>query len=97
MTKVGLDRRHAAIGSLTFSPDSQRIAYVAHFQERGSLLKLPFVLWQSFAAEKFVVVDGREGKHCGRIDSLNFSPDGRRLDYVTSVVAEKVIAGEQEG
>ena len=62
-------------GSLVFSPDSQRLAYVA---AKG----IPFLFLLSIEDE-FVVVDGQEQKHYDIIHhrSLVFSPNSQRLAY----------------
>jgi hypothetical protein len=51
-----------------FSPDSQRLAYVACVGEN----------------ERFMVVDGVEGKHYVEIARPCFSPDSRRFAYVAT-------------
>jgi Tol biopolymer transport system component len=55
--------------SLTFSPDSQRLAYIVSQPYQGS--------------KAFVIVDGVEGKPSQYIDSdVIFSPDSKRMAYV---------------
>ena len=71
------------VEQLVFSPDSHRVAYVAERFE-GAL----FPIWKRFALEKFVVVDGQDGKHYDHplyIRSLTFSPDSQRSAYVVLV------------
>lgn len=66
--------------SLIFSPDSQRVAYVAGPGNPKAAL----------SAMRFVVVDGEEGKHYSVLEphSLTFSPDSQgwlmRLEWVIS-------------
>ena len=68
-------------GSVVFSPDSQRVAYVA------SVFALRW-LFIGFRQSSMVVVDGQEGKHYDQVyngasdetsSSLVFSPDSQRL------------------
>jgi WD40 repeat protein len=75
-------------GSITFSPDSQRLAYIAADRDTG---------------KGFVVVDGKEWRpYDGFADgSLVFSPDSKRLAAVAFVgrrelsTKEDVIFGEE--
>jgi hypothetical protein len=55
------------------SPDCRRVAYVAGKGRRIAVL----------GGKRFVIVDGEERKHFGRIEkrSLVFSPDSRRVAY----------------
>lgn len=56
------------IGGLAFSPDGQRVAYIASDLPQGC----------------FAMVDGKKGATYGYIKGLAFSPDGKRLAYFGS-------------
>jgi Tol biopolymer transport system component len=63
-------KSYAKIEGITFSPDSQRLAYVAR---KGN-------------ASKVVVVNGEESREYDTVDpnSLTFSPNSERLAYIAS-------------
>ena len=62
-------------GSLVFSPDSKRVAYVAtEYLGHDYLVR---------SKQQFAVVDGIEGEHHDGVvkGSLTFSPDSKRVAY----------------
>ena len=77
-----IDQGHRSmiIETVTESPDSRRVAYVA--RAGGNLYTVTTGL--GIVAERFVVVDGQKQKQYGRIHtgSLLFSHDSQRLAYV---------------
>lgn len=79
-------KQHHAIepGTVTFSPDSRRVAYVAH-QVGGPA-------WRDL--NNFVLVNGEEGKKYARIHSVTFSPDGERLAYAAQLGSRALTADE---
>ncbi len=80
--------RGIKIGSLAFSPDSRRVAYVA--AERGQSL--------GSQHQEFVVVDGGEWKRYEPVEHWNlvFSPDSQRLAYFADMVVHVVDISGQE-
>jgi hypothetical protein len=78
------EKQYGGIGTLIFSPDSQRVAY-------GAKVRMD---------EEFVVVDGREEKRYDYIEpgSLIFSPGSKRVAYAARLGDKRfvVVDGKEE-
>ncbi len=69
-------KQYNGVYSITFSPDGQRIAYVADANDINN-------------NNYFAVIDGVEGRRCHyQIPSILFSPDSKRTAYVATSVNE---------
>jgi hypothetical protein len=82
-------------GTLIFSPNSRRVAYAAFQAERRPVAPPEMIdekelRWRMAHPQRFVVVDGKEGKKYGGIGpgTLTFSPDSNRVAYVARVFKE---------
>ena len=88
----GIEQGHydeIGLGSIQFSLDSQRIAYIAE-SDRYSR---PLMDGGSVRAKARLVIDGEDGKQCDEIDyhSFCFSPDSKRTAYVALEGNEHVL------
>jgi hypothetical protein len=75
--QAGKPYRGLAAGSLTFSPDSQHVAYAANEDEKNTL---------------FAVLDSQAGKpYAAWVTGPVFSPDSQRLAYAVAVDEAKQV------
>jgi hypothetical protein len=65
----------AGFSEPVFSPDSQRIAYMARVYKKGFMVPTPAATYD------FTVVDGKSGPFYDRTSIPVFSPDSRRFAY----------------
>jgi len=90
-------------GTLVFSPDSKRVAYLAHSAKPFRSVEKSgkdVTITEGSVTTWSLVVDGKPGKPYGdiRAGSVSFSPDGKRVSYVVNSKGKQfVVVDAREG